>query len=117
MDMTLSKIFLVAALMGASPAFGASAQLKISVTVLPHVNLSAVQRVTSYLADSAALERGYVDIPNALTVTIRTNVRDAVFAVDGALVKTGTDSWGNTFTLDTADFRPGSVITKIYSSG
>ncbi len=112
-------------LFGTYPAFAAtSARLHVSATVLPFVSFNAAQHVTTYQVNSEDLRRGYVDLPNAITVNVRTNINGGVPVIvdnqGGAriLVKeSGRGSFqGSSFTLDTAGYRPNSLISKNYDS-
>ncbi len=112
-------------LCGICPAFAAtSASIHVSATVLPFVSFNAAQHVATYQVSSEDLRRGYVDLPNAITVNVRTNMSGGVpVFVDNwgggrILVKeSGTGNFQeNSFTLNTAGYRPNSLISKHYDS-
>ena len=70
------------------------------------------------------LQRGYIDLPGSITVTLRTNVQKGVNVI--------VDSWGNgrvlirecgtgnfadnVFTMNTTGYRTGELINKHYDS-
>lgn len=118
-------IVFAALLFGTYPAFAAtSARLHVSATVLPFVSFNAAQHVTTYQVNSEDLRRGYVDLPNAITVNVRTNISGGVPVIvdnqGGARVlvkESGTGSFqGSFFTLDTGGYRPNSLISKNFDS-
>ena len=114
-----------AILLGAHPGFAAtSAKLQVSATVLPFVSFNAAQRVTVYQVKSEDLIRGYIDLPNSITVNVRTNLSGGVpVMIDNwgqgkVLVKesgTGIFSDG-TFNFNTNGFRRNTLISKIFDS-
>ena len=128
--MKLRKVLYIATafaavLLGAHPGFAAtSAQIRVSATILPFVSFNAAQHVTAYQVTGADLKRGYVDLPNAITVNIRTNLNGGVpVIVDNwgggrVLVKeSGTANFSDsTFVLNTAGYRLNSLITKKFDS-
>ena len=68
-----------AILLAANPTFAAtSARLQVSATVLPFVSFNASQHVTAYQVTSDDMKRGYIDLPNAITVNIKTNLNGEV---------------------------------------
>lgn len=112
-------------LISASPAFdGTSARIQVSATILPYVNFNAIQHVATYHVGSEELKRGFVELPNAITVNVRTNVSGGVpvivdnWGVGSILVKeSGTMNFqGGSFTLATAGYRPNSPISKNFDS-
>jgi hypothetical protein len=112
-------------LIGASPTFAAtSARIQVSATIIPFVNFNAIQHVATYHVASEDLKRGFVELPNAITVNIRTNVNGGVPVIvencggGKILVKeSGTVNFqGSSFTLTTAGFRPNSLISKNFDS-
>ncbi len=54
-------------------AANSSAVVKVSATVLPWVKLNASQHVTHYTVTADNMTRGYVDLPGAATVRVRSN--------------------------------------------
>jgi hypothetical protein len=112
-------------LLTANVTFAAtSAKIQVSATVLPFVSFNAAQHVMTYQVNSEDLKRGYVDLPNAITVNVRTNLNGGVpVIVDNwgegkVLVKeSGTGNLpGSSFTLHTAGFRPNTFISKNFDS-
>jgi hypothetical protein len=112
---------LAALLLVTSPCLAAnSANLLVTATVLHYVSVNAAQHVTTYRVRSEDLKRGYIDLPNSLTVTVRTNVNGEVPVIVDSwgsgriLVKeSGTGSFsGNSFTLNTAGHWSGAMISK-----
>jgi len=101
-----------------------SARLQVSATILPFVSFNATQHVTTYQVKSEDLKRGYIDLPNAITVHVKTNMNGGVpVIVDNwgegkVLVKeSGTGIFsGSSFTLNTVGFRPNTSISKNYDS-
>lgn len=97
-----------------------SAKLHLTATVPPYVSLNATQRITSYQVRSEDLQRGYVDLPGAVTVTVRSNLSSGVpIVVDNGgigqvlLRESGLGTFADgSFTLNTAGFLPYTVITK-----
>ena len=116
---------IAAILMLSNHTFAAtSAKLQVSATVLPFMSFYASQHVTTYQVKSEDLKRGYVDLPNAITVNIRTNLNGGVPVI--------VDNWGegkvmvmesgtgnlpvSSFTLYTANNRPNVVVSKNFDS-
>lgn len=58
------------------PAVAAASQtrLHVSATVTPWLEFSAQQHVRFYQVDAADLERGFVDLPEAMTIRVRSNI-------------------------------------------
>lgn len=56
----------------------AATAINVRANVLPWVKYDTVQHVSSYTVRREDISRGYVDIPGAVTVNIRTNVRKDV---------------------------------------
>jgi len=109
----------------ASPSFaGTSARIQVTATVLPFVRFSAVQHVASYQVNSEDIKRGYIDLPHSLTVNVSTNLNGGVPVVvdnwgsNQLLVKeSGAGNFsGNSFTLNTAGYRPNTLISKNFDS-
>ena len=114
-------IAFAATILGASLSFaGTSAKLQVTATVLPFVKFSAIQHVATYQVSSADIKRGYIDLPNSMTVNVSTNVNGGVpvfvenWGNGRLLVKeSGTGNFlDNSFTLNTAGFRPNTMISK-----
>jgi hypothetical protein len=112
-------------LLSSVPVFAAtSAKIHVTANVLPFLTFNATQHVTTYQVRSTDLKRGYVDLPSAITVNIRTNVNSGVpVIVDNwengkVLVKeSGTGSFSDgSFILNVVGYRPGTVISKNFDS-
>jgi hypothetical protein len=108
-----------------SPCFAAtSANVHVSATVLPFVSFNAIQNVTSYQVNSDDIKRGYIDLPNSMTVNVKTNLNTAVPVIvensggDTVLIReSGRANFvGNTFTLNTTYYRPNTLVSKNYDS-
>jgi hypothetical protein len=117
--------FIAASLLCASLCHAATpAKLQVSATILPSVSFNAVQNVTSYQVNRADIQRGYVDLPNAITIKVSTNFKAGVPVIvqnSGAakvLIKEkGSPSFaGNAFTVDTSEHRPNVPFSKDYDS-
>ncbi|HKL26078.1 MAG TPA: hypothetical protein VJ910_07645 [Desulfuromonadales bacterium] len=61
-----------------SAANAASTSLRVTARILPWMDLSAVPRVASYQVDAEDIERGYVELPNSLTIRMATNIGSEV---------------------------------------
>ena len=102
----------------------APAKLHLSATVLPFVSFNAVQNVTSYQIKSEDIQRGYLDLPNAITVKVQTNLKAGVpiivenFGAAKVLIKeSGSPGFAeNAFTVRITDSRPNTAIIKSYDS-
>jgi hypothetical protein len=86
--------------------------------------MNAIQKVSTYQINSEDIKRGYIDLPNSITVNVRTNLNAGVPVIvenlgtarvlvreSGRLVFEG-----STFTLNTADYRPNTPISRNYDS-
>lgn len=101
-----------------------SARIHVTANVLPFLSFNATQHLTTYQVRSTDLKRGYIDLPSAITVNIRTNVNSSVPVI--------VDNWGNgkvlvkesssgsfsdgSFIVNVAAYRPGTVISKNFDS-
>jgi hypothetical protein len=113
-------------LFGSYPAFAAtSARIQVTATILPFLNFNATQHIATYHVSSEDLKRGYVDLPNAITVNVRTNVSGGVPVIvdnwgGGGRVLVKESGTGNfresSFTLNTAGYRANSLISKNFDS-
>lgn len=117
--------FITAMLLCASLCQGATpAKLQVSAAILPFVSFNAVQNVTTYQVNSADIQRGYVDLPNAITIKIRTNLNTGVPVIvensgnAKVLIKEKGNSGfqGSTFTINAAEYRPNFPFSKNYDS-
>ena len=118
----ISAIVLSASLCQAA----ASAKLRVSATVTPFISFNAVQNVSTYQINSDDLKRGYVDLPNSITIRMRTNLNTGVpvlvensgtsgenSGTAGVLVKqSGSPSYlGSVFTLRIVDYHPNTPVS------
>lgn len=98
------------------------AKLHVSASVAPFYSFNATQNVASYQVNSVDLKRGYIDLPNTITVKVRTNLTAGVpvFVENSApskvLVKeSGRSGFAeNAFTVQTSDYRPNTPFSKSY---
>ena len=102
----------------------ASAKLHLSATVTPFLSFNAIQNVTTYQINSEDIKRGYVDLPNAITLQVRTNLNAGVpVMVENSgtakllFKESGRSGFaGNAFTVDSASYRFNTPIRKSYDS-
>jgi hypothetical protein len=59
-------------------AASTSATVQVRAVIRPWIKFSANQPVSSYRVTSADIRRGYIDFPQALTLSVQTNIRDAI---------------------------------------
>jgi hypothetical protein len=74
----------------ARSAIAADARLLISATVLKHASLTALSQPQSLVITSADLAQGYVELPDAVQMAIKSNTRNGymlVFDVDATFVE------------------------------
>lgn len=116
---------IAAAFVSVSPSFAASAaRLQVSAIVSPFLSFQATQQVASFKVGMDEIERGYVDIPGALALSVRTNLKEGVPVLvenEGpakiSVKETGTAAFGDgPFTVSTANIATGSLITKRYDA-
>ena len=115
----------VAVILASNPTFAAtSARIQVSATIIPFLSFHAAQHVMTYQVKSEDLIRGYIDLPNAITVNIRTNLNGGVpvmvdnWGVGKVLIKeSGTENFSEgSFTLNTIGIRPNTLISKNFDS-
>lgn len=119
----ISCLFYLLTAATSSPA-ATSARLQVSATVPPFVSFNAVQNVTSYQVHDADIKRGYLDLPNTLTVTLRTNLATAIpvqvehnAGTDLQLRESGTSVFhGSTFSVANSDRRSTVPVRRNYDS-
>lgn len=77
-SVALSAVLLFAALPHASDAMAgqASAQLTVSVTVLPHVKLDVQNQAMELKISQSDIKRGYIDVPAGSRFSVHTNSRE-----------------------------------------
>lgn len=74
---------------GARTAIAADARLAVSATVLKHASLTVLSQPRSLVITSADLVQGYVELPGAVQMAVRSNTRSGymlVFDVEAAFV-------------------------------
>lgn len=71
-------LLLCAALLTPSPANAASTSVRVSARILPWLDVSATPLVSSYRVDNEDIRRGFVDLPNALSIRLATNLRSDI---------------------------------------
>lgn len=72
-------LLLGAALLASLPAaHAASSSVRVTARILPWLDVSATPRVSSYRVDAAAIERGFVDLPGALSIRMATNLNSEI---------------------------------------
>jgi hypothetical protein len=99
-----------------------SANLHVNATVLPIVNFNAVQRITNYQVRNEDLLKGYIDLPNSITVTLRTNTNGRIpiiidnWGIGKILIReSGTADFMETFlTVNASEYRTGEPINRNY---
>ena len=74
-SVTLAVLFMTFLL---SAANAASTSIRVTARILPWMDLSAVPQVSSYQVDAEAIERGYVELPNSLSIRMATNLRSEI---------------------------------------
>ena len=124
-NFSIALIIIAITLFAASSSLAAtSAKVRVTATVLPFVSLDAVQHVRTYQINSDDIKRGYVDLPNSMTVKVRTNLNTGVpVVVENSgdfrilISESGrADFMGSMITLNTSDYRPNTQISKTYDS-
>lgn len=117
----VAVVLMIAARQLTNPSFAASsAKLTVSATVLPWINFNASQHVAAYEVRSEDLKKGYVDLPNSITVTLSTNVnREITIMVDNwgigmiMIKESGTENFSkNSLALNIAGYGSGALISK-----
>lgn len=117
-------VIILAAFQSLPSVAATSVKVHVSATVLPYVDFRASQNVKSYQVRSEDLQRGYIDLPNAITVNLRTNTQNGVHVMienlgsGTVLVKESgsavyAESW---LTLDNAGYRRGEPVSKQFDS-
>lgn len=67
-------LLLAAAMLPSPPAAAATTSIRVSARILPWLDLSTTPRISSYLVDAAAIQRGFIDLPKALSIRLATNL-------------------------------------------
>ena len=55
-----------------------SATVQVRAVIRPWIKFSASQPVSSYQVTGEDIRRGYIDFPQAMTISVQTNIRDAI---------------------------------------
>lgn len=71
----LATLIGIMTLLPAGEAAASSTLVRVSAQVMPMVILTADQHVLTYRVEKADLQRGYLDLHQAMTVHLKTNVR------------------------------------------
>ncbi len=78
------KLFYITIAIAASCPFpfdafaSTSANLRVSAVVLPAIHFKVNQLITNYRVNGDDLRKGYVDLPNSISVTLKTNVKNNI---------------------------------------
>ena len=123
-NFSIALIIAITLFAASSSLAATSAKVRVTATVLPFVSLDAVQHVLTYQVNRDDIKRGYVDLPNSMTVKVRTNLNTGVPVViensgDFRILVSESgraDFMGSMFTLNTSDYRPNTQISKTYDS-
>lgn len=96
----------------------ASTVLQVTARVLPSLTLSAEQHAITYQVEKADLQRGYIDLNNAMTVHLKTNMtRDIAIGLNtnGRILARESGSHSYTegvITISPDGLRPGNPIIR-----
>lgn len=71
-------LLLAAAMLPPPLAHAASTSIRVSARILPWLDVSAIPRIASYQVDADAIRRGFIDLPNALSIRLATNLRSEI---------------------------------------
>ena len=94
-------LFLAAPLISPSPVNAASTSVRVSARILPWLNVSATPLISSYRVDAEAIARGYIDLPNSLSIQLSSNLRSGIdlslesFGPERVVVGSGTNPGSN----------------------
>lgn len=68
------SVILILTLFSLQGQAASSAVLQVSATIRPWVSFNAVQNMHSYKITAADIQRGYVELPESITIEIKTNI-------------------------------------------
>ncbi len=94
----LTVLLLVVPMLSPSPANAASTSIRVSARILPWLNVTATPLISSYRVDAEAIQRGFIDLPNSLSIQLSTNLRSDIdlslesFGPERVVVGNGTSS-------------------------
>lgn len=71
-------LLLAAAMLPPPQAHAASTSIHVSARIRPWLDVSATPRIASYQVDAVAIKRGFIDLPNALSLRLATNLRSEI---------------------------------------
>ncbi len=71
-------LLVVASILTPSLANAASTSVRVSARILPWMNVTATPLVSSYRVDAEAIQRGFIDLPNSLSIELSTNLRSDI---------------------------------------
>jgi hypothetical protein len=71
-------LLLVVPMLSPSPANAASTSVRVSARILPWLNVTATPLISSYRVDAEAIQRGFIDLPNSLSIQLSTNLRSEI---------------------------------------
>jgi len=91
-------LLVVAPVLTPSQVNAASTSVHVTARVLPWLNVSATPLITSYRVDAKAIQNGFIDLPNSLSIQLATNVRSGIdlnlssFGPERVVVSNGANS-------------------------
>lgn len=99
-----------------------SANLHVSATIFPRVNLRVNQHIMNYQVHNEDILKGYIDLPSSITVSLKTNTKSRIPLVidnweDGKVLvrESGAAGFtGNVFTVDTTGNRTNEPVNRNY---
>lgn len=100
-------LLLVAPLLSPSLVSAASTSVRVAARILPWLNVSATALISSYRVDAEAIARGFIDLPNSLSIQLSSNLRSDVdlslesFGPERIVVGNGTDSGTDMIRIET----------------
>jgi hypothetical protein len=59
-------------------AASASAVVRVQATIRPWLKFSATQPASSYRVTAEDIHRGHIDLPQAITIKVQTNIREEI---------------------------------------
>jgi len=71
-------LLLAAPMLTPSLANAASTSVRVSARILPWLNVTATPLISSYRVDAEAIQRGFIDLPNSLSIQLSTNLRSDI---------------------------------------
>jgi hypothetical protein len=71
-------LLLAAPMLAPSLANATSTSVRVSARILPWLNVTATPLISSYRVDAEAIQRGFIDLPNSLSIQLSTNMRSDI---------------------------------------